>query len=145
MNLCLILQDILALDPTIHARDLTVFDSLLDSELGEQGNCQHTTPNPGSLPLSQGHPTCVSLSLSLISYADDGGGQHFATIEVRGSSVLVSFPTTEAIILSDAAYILKGGMGISKLMIKHFAPGAMEGRHVPPLEEQVLECALLLV
>lgn len=81
-------------------------------------------------------------------HADDGGGQHFATIEARGKCVIVSFPSVEAIIMSDKAYILKGGLEIGQLMRKHFynpADAVNEEVALQPWQDQVLECCLMQV
>lgn len=37
------MKGIMKLDSSLHPRDLTMFDSLLDSELGSAGRCNHKT------------------------------------------------------------------------------------------------------
>ena len=78
---------------------------------------------------------------------EDGGGHYFATIDLRKRCVIVSFPAVEAIIMSDKAFILKGGDGFVRLMHKTYYGPKAAGRIVTslPWEELILECCLMRV
>jgi hypothetical protein len=78
---------------------------------------------------------------------EDGGGHYFATIDLRKHCVIISFPAVEAIIMSNKAFILKGGDGFVRLMHKTYYGPKAAGRIVTslPWEELILECCLMRV